>query len=123
MIKKGKKIRIKRVFSDEFKKAKVKEYESGEFTIKEISYLYNISLQTVYRWVYKYSTYNKAGLKIVEMTKSSENKVKELHKKIADLERMLGQKQIRIDYLETMIEVAKKEFDIDIKKKSNTPQS
>lgn len=123
MIIKGKKLRINRVFSEEFKKAKVKEYESGSYTIREISSLYNVSSQAIYCWIYKYSLYNKKGLKVVEMSKSSEQKVKELQNKIAELERLLGQKQIKIDYLETMIEVAKEEFDIDLKKKPNTPQS
>lgn len=123
MIKRGRKLRIKRVFSEDFKKARVKEYELGEFTVKEISDLFSVCSENVYRWIYKYSLYNKKGLKVVEMAKSSEQKVKELQKKIAELERLLGQKQIKIDYLETMIEVAKDEFDIDLKKKPNTPQS
>ena len=116
MIKRERKLRIKRVFSEDFKKARVKEYELGEFTVKEISDLFSVCSENVYRWIYKYSLYNKKGLKVVEMAKSSEQKVKELQKKIAELERLLGQKQIKIDYLETMIEVAKDEFDIDLKK-------
>ena len=36
---------------------------------------------------------------------------------------MIGQKQIKIDYLEKMIDIAKDELNIDIKKNSNTPQS
>ncbi|MFT5513634.1 MAG: transposase [Bacteroidia bacterium] len=36
---------------------------------------------------------------------------------------MVGQKQIMVDYCETMIDLAKEEFDIDIKKNSNTPLS
>lgn len=123
MIKNGKKLGKRRVFSEDFKKLRVQEYESGEFTILEMGILYGISYQTIYLWIYKYSSYNKKGIKVVEMAKSSSNKLKELQKKIADLERMIGQKQIRIDYLETMIDVAKKDFDIDIKKKSDTPQS
>ncbi|MBZ9788396.1 hypothetical protein LB456_13080 [Psychroflexus sp. CAK57W] len=50
------------------------------------------------------------------------NKVKEMQSRIADLERALGQKQMNIDYLEKMIELAKQDYDIDIKKNSNTPQ-
>lgn len=43
-------------------------------------------------------------------------KLKELQSRIAELERALGQKQMNIDYLEMMIELAKKEYDIDIEK-------
>jgi transposase len=123
MEKKQVKLRLKRVFSEEFKRVRVQEYESGKFTALEISRLYNVSYSVVYTWIYRYSAYNKSGLKIVEMSKSSESKIKELQKKIAELERMVGQKQIMIDYLETMMEVAKEELNIDIKKKFDTPRS
>jgi transposase len=35
----------------------------------------------------------------------------------------VGQKQIMIDYLEKMIDLAKETYSIDIKKNSNTPPS
>lgn len=117
------KLRTKRVFSCEFKKARVQEYESGKYTVLEISRLYGMSTSIVYIWIYEYSTYNKSGLKVVEMSKSNENKVKELQKKVYELERIVGQKQIMIDYLETMMDIAKQELNIDIKKKFDTPQS
>ena len=40
-----------------------------------------------------------------------------------ELEGMLGRKQIAIDYLEKLIELAEKELSIDIKKNLNTPPS
>ncbi len=51
------------------------------------------------------------------------NKIKLLEQRIKELEVAVGQKQMNIDYLERMIELAKEEYDIDIKKNSNTPQS
>ncbi len=57
------------------------------------------------------------------MKQSSSLKLKELVQKVKDLERIVGQKQIKIDYLEKIIDIAKDEFDIDIKKKQDTPQS
>ena len=76
----------------------------------------------IYRWIYKYSTFNKKGIRVVEMKKSSTSKFKELEQKVKELERLLGQKQIKIDFLEELIEVAKDELNIDIKKKPFTPQ-
>ncbi len=116
-------IQSRRVFSDEFKKAKVKEYESGKFTVNEIGHLYGIQQAVIYRWIYKYSIYNKKSVKVVEMSESSTQKVKELELRLKELERIVGQKQLKIDYLEKMIELAKEEFDIDIKKNSDTLQS
>jgi hypothetical protein len=36
---------------------------------------------------------------------------------------VVGQKQIKIDYYEKMIDLAKEELDIDLKKNFDTPQS
>jgi transposase len=113
----------RRIFSESFKKERVKEYESGKLTVLEISRLYGIAFQTVYKWIYKHSGYNRKGLRIVEHKDSYTNRVKELQDRIKELERIIGQKQINIDYLEKMIELAKKELGIDIKKNFGTPQS
>jgi len=123
MKQKGKKLRVKRVFSEEFKKHRVQDYESGSMSAKEIAKLYGVHFQTVYNWIYKYSLYNKKGLKIVEMADSSYKKIKELESKIKELERMVGKKQIKIDYLEELLSVAKEELELDLKKNSDTPQS
>jgi transposase len=119
------KIRInqRRIFSEEFKKARIKEYESGKFTIQELSRLFDIQQCIIYRWIYRYSVYNKKSVKVVEMVDSGTKKLKDLENRIKDLERVVGQKQLTIDYLEKMIDLAKEKFDIDIKKNSNTPQS
>lgn len=122
---KGKKIKLnhKRVFSEEFKKERVKEYETGEYTVSELSRLFEIQDSIIYRWIYRYSIYNKKSIKVVEMSQSSSKKLKDLENRIKELERAVGQKQLTIDYLEKMIELAKEELNIDIKKNSNTPQS
>lgn len=57
------------------------------------------------------------------MSESSTMKLKELQKRIAELERIVGQKQLNIDYLEKMIDLAGEHYNIDIKKNFDTPQS
>jgi transposase len=116
-------LHLKRAYSEEFKKARVKDYETGELTIGEIGSLYQINTVNIYRWIYKYSVYNKKKARIVEMAESSTKKVKELQNKIREMERIIGQKQMNIEYLEKMIELAKEHFEIDIKKNFNTLQS
>jgi transposase len=120
-----KKITLKssRIFSEDFKKTCIKEYETGQLTVLELSKLYEIQTVIIYRWIHKYSTYNKRRIKVVEMADSSKQKVKELQKRVADLERIVGQKQLNIDFLEKMIEIAKDDFGIDIKKNFDTPPS
>lgn len=118
-----KKIKKYRKFSEEFKKQIVRDYESGKYSVKELERLHNIHTPSIYSWIYKYSQYNEKGYRMVEHTESSEKRVKELEDKIKSLEAIIGQKQIKIDFLETMIDVAKDELNIDIKKNYCTPPS
>jgi predicted RNase H-like nuclease (RuvC/YqgF family) len=57
------------------------------------------------------------------MKDSQTTKLKELEQRIKELEQNVGQKQIKIEFLEKMIDLAKQEFNIDIKKNFATPQS
>jgi transposase len=116
-------LRSKRLYSEEFKRAQVKEYESGNLTVSEIGKLYGIAEALIYRWIQKFSTYNKRNISIVEMKESSSQKIKELQDRIKELERAVGLKQLNIDFLEKMIELAQTELDVDIKKNFASSQS
>jgi len=118
-----KQIRKFRNYTDDFRKEIVLLYESGRFSVLQLEKLYGISNQSIYNWIYKFSTFNERGFRVVEMKDSSINKVKALEQKIRELEQAVGQKQIKIDYLEKMMEIAKTELNIDIKKNFSTPQS
>jgi transposase-like protein len=117
------KIKKTRRYSESFKKSVVASYEKGELSVLELSRLHGVHNVSIYKWIYKYSTFNEKGYRVIEHKMSTSKKVKELEEKIKDLERKVGQKQITIDYLETMMEVAKDELNIDIKKNFNTLQS
>ncbi len=123
MLKTGKRIRHKRLYSEEFKLKIVKAYERGGQPVLELVGQYDLCESTVYRWIYKYSNYNKKHVQIVEMKDSQQEKIKALEQKIKELEQSVGRKQIHIDYLEKMMELAKAHYDIDIKKNYDTPQS
>ena len=116
-------IRKLRHYSEEFKRSLVREFESGKFSVPQLEKLHGVTNASIYRWIYKYSNFNERGFRVVEMKKSSSSKVKDLEKRVKELEQMVGRKQIMIDYLETMMEVAKEELNIDIKKNYGTPQS
>ncbi len=116
-------IRKKRCFSEEFKRSIVNDFESGRFSVLQLEKLYKVSNNLIYRWIYKYSTFNDKSIRIIEMKESSTNKIKELENKVKELERAVGQKQLYIDYMEKMVEIAKEELGLDIKKNFNTPQS
>jgi transposase len=121
MLKNGKRVRRHRRFSEDFKLKIVELYEKGEYSVSELNKIYEISSECIYNWIYKYSKYNQKNIQVVEIKDSQSNKLKELEKKVQELERAVGQKQMKIDYLNKIIDLAKEEFDIDIKKNSDTP--
>lgn len=123
MIKTGRRIKPKRVFSEEFKKKLVADFESGAATVCMMQAQYNISSSALYRWIYTYSKYNEKNVRIVEMKDSQTQRLKELEQKVKELERAVGQKQIKIDFLEKMIELAEDHYAIDVKKNSSIQPS
>ena len=108
-----------RRFSHSFKLKKVREIEQGKSRVSEISRAFEVSDTAVYGWLKKYGTMKKPERTIVE-SKSDSGKIVELEKRIAELERMLGQKQLEIEFKDKMIDLAEKTYNIDIKKKSKT---
>lgn len=116
-------IRKNKRYSECFKRSIVKEFESGSFSVLQLSKLHGVDFQSIYSWIYKYSINNERSVRIVEMKDSSSQKLKELESKVRELERAVGQKQLYIDYMEKMIEIAKDDLGIDIKKNYYTPQS
>lgn len=116
-------LRPRRLFTEDFKRSLIKEYESGKFSILELGNLHQIKVSLIYRWIYKYSIYNKKKVMVVEYEDSSMKRLKEMELRIKELERIVGQKQIKIDYLEKMIEIAGEQYNIDVKKNFDTPHS
>lgn len=108
-----------RYFSEGFKKAKVRDIEKNLVTIAEVSRGYEVSRGAIYKWLYKYSINYKREEKQVVERMSDTRKIKALEDKIKELERIVGQKQIQIDFYSKMIDLAEEELDIDIKKKDS----
>lgn len=112
-----------RKYSDEFKKGIVADFESGQYSVSQLERLHGVANQSIYNWIYKFSTFNEKGTRIIEMENSSTKRVKDLEIRVRELEAAVGRKQIMIDYLEKMMDIAKDELDIDIKKNFATQPS
>lgn len=106
-----------RTFSDEFKKSVVKDLEKGIVKIKDICELHNVTRVSVYRWLYLFSNTPKGAKTVVQM-ESEAQKTKELYDRVSKLERVIGQKQLEIDYLSKLIEISSEELGFDLKKKA-----
>ena len=110
-------IKARRIFSKEFKLDIVKQIESGKIRILDVSRNYDVNLTSVYNWVNQYSRNLKKGEAIVVQKESEELRNLELRKRIAELERIVGQKQMEVDFLNKVIELGSQEIKLDIKKK------
>lgn len=117
------KLRKQRVFSDTFKRQKVKDLDAGLVSITELSKLYDVSKQSIYRWLHKYSVNHQKGVIQVVQMESEANKTKQLLAQVAELERIVGQKQLQIDYLEKLLELGSEELGVDLKKNFDTRSS
>jgi transposase len=115
--------RRRRVFSDEFKKKKVREIERKQTTVSEISRTYDVRPWAVRLWLYKYGSNSAKGVKLIVEEESDTRKIKELQSKIAELERLLGQKEVQLTFQDKLIEIAEETYGIDIKKNSVTKPS
>jgi len=117
-----KKIKKYRRYSDDFKKQVVNDYESGTHSTWELSQLHGLGQSMIYKWIYKFSKFSKKGFRVVEKSSSSDKKIKQLVNEKKELLAMLAKKQIRIEYLEKMIDLTGEEYGIDIKKNLDTQQ-
>ena len=117
------KIKQRRSFSDEFKKAKVKELVEKRVTILELMKLYNVSRTAIYKWLYKYSVYHQQKTILVVQMESEAEKNKYFMQRLAELERIVGQKQLEIDFLNKLLEIGTEELGFDLKKNFSTKLS
>ena len=113
-------LRLRRIFSDALKKKIVKDIESGKVNVLGVSREYEVSLNAVYMWLKKYSAILHPTTTIVTQMESEQYRTKELEKKIAELEAAVGRKQLEIDFLNKLIEIADQDMGTDIKKNIGT---
>lgn len=78
MLKTGRRLGKRRRFSEDFKRKIVEEFEKGGYSVNEMGRIYNLDGSTIYKWIYKFSTYNQKNTQIIEMKDSQTNKLKEL---------------------------------------------
>ena len=115
--------RQKRFFNESFKRAKVSEIERNILSIAELCKEYQVTRTAVYKWIYKYSLMRKQENRQVIEPESETRKVLLLKQEVSELQRVIGEKQLKMDFLEKVIELAEQEYGLDIKKKFTTKPS
>ena len=112
-----------RIFSEDLKQKIVNDIEQKRVSIKDVVSLYSVTRTSIYKWIYAYSKHYSKGTKMVVELESEAEKVKQLMRRNAELERAYGLKQLEVEYLSKVIDLGSAEVGFDIKKKYVTRQS
>ena len=125
---------VKRTLRDytmPFKLAVVQEVERTGIGVCAVARKYGIQSETtVTTWLRKYGNFDVANKTSKPMEKSKEQKLMELEERVKMLERQnnrlqheLEMKDHKVAFFDMMIDMAEKEFNIDIRKNSSAGQS
>lgn len=115
--------RQKRYFSKEFKIKKVQEIESGRTKVLEVCKEYEVSRTSVYRWLQKFGAPKNKYERMVVESKSDTQAILALKEKVAELEKLVGQKEVLLAFKDKMIEYMQDNSSEDIKKKLSNIRS
>ncbi len=110
-------IRVHRYFSEEVRREVVRKIERNELGMSQASREYEVSMTAIYKWMYRYSIHLKKGNVLVVEKKSRTQKMEQMKHRLAELERIVGQKQLEIDALNKTLEIGSDHVGFDIKKK------
>ena len=123
--------RTQKDYSMSFKLSVVQEYEPSRLSMETIQRKYGIQgSHTLKRWIEKYGNFDVSNKSHCPVEKSKEQQLLELEQKIkllerknARLEKELELKDIKAEFFDMMIDIAEKEYHIDIRKNSFPEQS
>ncbi|OAV42616.1 transposase [Lewinella sp. 4G2] len=120
---KNRKIRPTKRYGECFKRARVKDFEEGTFSVKQMVQLYGVSYQTIYNWIAKYSSMAKKNAVIVEVPNSQTAKLAELQRQLAEQQALLGRMAIQLDHKTRMLAIYEEEMPEFKKKAASTLRS
>lgn len=123
--------RTQKDYTISFKLSVVKEYETQSISLGNLKRKYGIQGDsTIRNWIEKFGTFDRLNQisRPMEKTKEQqllelEQRVKLLERKNARLEKELEQKDLKAGFFDLMIDLAEKEYKIDIRKNFYPDQS
>lgn len=123
--------RTQKDYSMSFKLSVVQEYETNCISMGALQRKYGIQgSETVKRWIEKYGNFDVSNKSAKPMEKSKDQELLELRQKVrmlerknARLEKELEVKDMKAEFFDMMIDIAEKEYNIDIRKNSYPEQS
>jgi transposase len=104
-------------YSIAFKQKVISEIESGKYSLRQASKIYNVSDVSLYKWLRRFGKNHLIGKVVRIEMKGEADRIKQLEADKKALESALAQAQLKIITLESTIEVAEEKYKIDFKKK------
>ena len=111
-------------YSHAFQQKVVREIESGKLNIEDARRLYDIrGHATIQKWIRKFGKDHLLSKVMRIEMKNEKDQVKELEKRIRQLESALADEHIKNAVLESLVEIARDKYGLDLKKKSGQAAS
>lgn len=108
--------KVKKVYSEDWKREKIRLLEAGELRAIDLARLYGVATSSVYRWRKEFGT--EPPVETVVMEQDSDYlKCLSMQKQMDDQLGTIGKMHIQIEFLKGVISQIDKLYNIDAKKK------
>lgn len=114
---KKRKLQNKKRYGECFKRARVREFEDGQYSVQQIGRLYGVAYQTIYKWIHKYSSMAGKNAVIVEVADSQSARLQEIERQLAQQQALIGRMAIQMDLKQRMLDLYEEEMP-EFKKKA-----
>ena len=105
-----------------FKQRVANEYINGDRSLKELSKVFDVPYQNISLWAKEISSELPPTTKAMPVTDEEQKERTELQKQLEALKEKLEYEQMKNFALETMIDLAKSELGVDLRKNSGAKQ-
>lgn len=115
--------RVRRKFDDNFKLDVVQEFLSGSLTLYGLCKKYCLRSSVLHRWIRTFAPeYQFNESPMGKKPRSQSEELLALERALRQKELELKREKMRADFYETMVDIAKEDFNIDLRKKAGTKQ-
>ena len=104
-----------------FKERIVSDYLTGDYSYRELAATYDVNFQLIQRWVQKFTV---AELNTMKPSESKEKKGSvEPSAEVKRLQEELQRAKLHNKLLESLLDIGREKYGIDLRKKNGTKQS
>jgi transposase len=109
-------------YTKAFKLEVARRYVTSDLSLTQVGKIFNVSHQNVSTWAQEFSSELSAEIIIAPMTEEEQKDMDALRRQIEALKKKAEYDSMKIFALETMVDLAKSELGIDLRKNSGAKQ-